>query len=112
MPYETQKAFTINSWIINGISCLENDIATQRLHHGGYLSHTNLTQEYLQCPCWRRRRELKQPISLQVLSSPRREHLFSAKGNTHLRGEKYSSSRRKEDFSTRNRAMPWKFHPV
>ena len=95
MPHETQKAFTINSWIINGISCLENDIATQRLHRGGYLSHTNLTQEYLLCSRLRRRRELKQPISPQVLSSPRWEHLFSAKGSTRLRGEKYSSSRRK-----------------
>lgn len=70
------------------------------------MSHTNLTQEYLQCSRWRMRRELKQPISLQVLSSPRRKHLFSAKGNTRLRGEKYSSSRRKENFSTRNRACP------
>ena len=97
MPHETQKAFTINSWIINGISCLENDIATQRLHRGGYLSHTNLT--LTKSTCYARTGECVESINSPYLcksshlrggniSSPRRETLVSAERNTHLRGEK------------------------
>ena len=112
MPHETQKAFTINSWIINGISCLENNITTQRLHRGGYLSHTNLT--LTKSTCYARAGGCVKSSNSPYLgifshlrggniSSPRREELISAEGRTHLREGKYSSSRRKEDFSTRNR---------
>lgn len=97
MPHETQKAFTINSWIINGISCLENDIATQRLHRGGYLSHTNLT--LTKSTCYARAggcvESLNNPYICKSshlrggnISSPRREILISAERNAHLRGEK------------------------
>ena len=97
MPHETQKAFTISSWIINGISCLENDIATQRLHRGGYLSHTNLT--LTKSTCYARTGGCVESLNSPHLcksshlrggniSSPRRETLVSAERNTHLRGEK------------------------
>ena len=95
--HETQKAFTINSWIINGISCLENDIATQRLHRREYLSHTNLT--LMKSTCYARAgggvESLNSPYLYKSshlrggnVSSPRREALISAEGCTHLRGEK------------------------
>ena len=97
MPHETQKAFTINSWIINGISCLENDIATQRLHRGGYLSHTNLT--LTKSTCYARAGGCVERLNSPYLCksshlrggnifSPRREILIFAEKNTHLRGEK------------------------
>ena len=84
MPHETQKAFTINSWIINGISCLENDIATQRLYRGGYLSHTNLT--LTKSTCYAR--------AGGCVESLNKSPLISAEGISLLRGGKHSSPRR------------------